>query len=42
MTHHGGSPSDHESVEDATTKPTEVDPESGTEADGTPVENPSG
>jgi hypothetical protein len=23
-------------------KPTEVDPESGTEQDGTPVENPSG
>jgi hypothetical protein len=42
VTHHSGSASEHDSVEDDTTKPTEVDPASGTDEDGTPVENPSG
>jgi len=35
--------SDSDNIPDSTVpKPEEVDPESGTEQDGTPVENPSG
>jgi hypothetical protein len=37
-----GTPRPKDAPKDAPTKPVEVDPETGTDPDGTPVENPSG